>query len=544
MRNPIFRPLGAWLMLILLFAPAKAQFTDITASVGMDAPMPGSAIQQQLGYFAGGIGIGDFSGNGCPDAFLVGTGEPNRLYFNQGDGMFTENPAINAQIALDNRECTAIAVADYNNNGWPDVYLGCRPGPDLDGTDVLLVNQQGQGFELTLPEGMLFTDGWSQAAAWGDLTGNGHLDLVVGVHPPSHNVDPEDRRHHDKIFINQGDGTFVDIAGHIDIDPLLGFTLAAKIADISGNGRPDVYLVNDRYTGNVLLINEGPGCEGWCLANQSQQSGAHHPANGMGIAIGDFDRDGDWDLFYTSTTEGQVLLRNRLAQTGVLEFEEYTDSAGIDLPRVGWGAIFFDANNSGWQDLYVAVAPLRLNEPEDLLDGMFANDDGIFVNVSQASGMAQFRRSEAAAWLDYNRDGRGELLVGHLEDRYRIYRNITENIGNWIGFEVRGGFDINRDAIGTRITLESADFGSQMRERRAGASRSATHDSVLHFGLGQSESAQVTVRWPNGLIQDLGTLAAGHYYLVEYPGIAQIFADRFSTVEIETLRTCGASEPD
>ena len=534
-----------WLMLILLPVPAAAQFADITESVGIDAPMPGSDFQQTFGYFAGGIGIGDFSGNGCPDAFLVGAGESNRLFFNQGNGQFGEDPAIADDIVLDNRDCTAIAVADYNNNGWPDAYLACRPGPGLDGNDVLLINLEGNGFEAVLPEGMHFTDGWSQAAAWGDLTGNGHLDLVVGVHPPNQAVDPNDRRHHDKIFINQGDGTFVDIAEHIDIDPLLGMTLAAKIADINGNGRPDIYLVNDRHLGNVLLINEGPGCEGWCLTNVSEETGADRPADGMGIAIADFDRDGDWDLFYTSTSEGQVLLRNKLAQTGELEFEEFTAPAGIHLPRVGWGTIFFDTNNNGWQDLYVAVSPLSLNDPSDLKDGMFVNIGGSFLDAGQSSGLALPLRSEAAAWLDYNRNGRGELLIGHLEDQYRIYRNDSATSNNWIGFEVRGRLDINRDAIGTSIIVETPDQARQMRERRAGASRSATHDSVLHFGLAQHDSASVTVRWPNGLTQNLGTLAAGHYYVLEYPGSETVFADRFvAKTPLETLHSCGESGPD
>ncbi|MGB0514861.1 MAG: FG-GAP repeat domain-containing protein, partial [Wenzhouxiangellaceae bacterium] len=259
-------------------------YTDVTEAAGIEAALTHDKP-------AGGIGVGDFNRDGWPDLFLTGYFEANKLYFNNGQGGFEEDPAIAAQVAMPGSRCTGVAVADHDNDGWSDIYLVCN------GDNRLLRNLQGAGFQPDTPP--LFNHpGRSEAAAWADLNHDGILDLVIAAHPSAYPYDPNDPDNYDRILISGPSGSHFDLAPALAIATPLAATLALIAADLDLDGRMDLYFANDRHDGNTLLLNRGPGCAGWCFEDVSALSGARRPAYSMGIAAADYDRDGDVDLYY------------------------------------------------------------------------------------------------------------------------------------------------------------------------------------------------------------------------------------------------------
>jgi len=492
-------------------ALAQIAFEDVTAAAGLDAALTHDKP-------AGGIGVADFNRDGWPDLFLTGYFEPNKLYFNDGDGGFAEDPDIAAGIAMPGARCTGVAAADYDNDGWPDVYLVCN------GSNHLLRNDAGTGFTDITPAAFDHAER-SEAAAWADFNNDSVLDLVVAAHPRQFPYDPDDPDNYDRILLSTPTG-HVDIAPALDIEVPLAATLGLAAADVDLDGRMDLYFANDRHDGNTLLLNRGAGCDGWCFEDVSAVTGADRPAYSMGIAISDHDRDGDIDLYYSSIDE-QILLANQADGPGLPVFSEGQDDAGVDAAGIGWGVIFFDADNDGLDDLYLAVAgPSGANR-----DRLFVQQaPGSFAPAPAGFGLDLLLPTEAAARIDYDRDGRMDLVLGHSQREYRLYRNATPTDNQWLGIRLVGGGAVHRDAIGTRVEVVTGDGLSRMAERRAGESRGATHDPALHFGLGGYSSAEtVAVRWPDGTTTRHPGLAAGRYHTLVHPDADSVFSDGFES---------------
>ena len=506
MPDSIIRSLSALLLLVVSGPLSALSFEDVSQQVGFT---PGH-IDNIPG---GGIAVADFNGNGYPDIFVTGGAQfANRLYFNQGDGNFLQNPDINQQLA--GEKCSVTAAADYNNSGWPDIYVGCRHSDNK-----LFENQGGSGFADVTPDELNHnvpapSDVRTDAVAWGDLTGNGYLDLFIGIFTGLSDTENPDNLN--RIMLNNGDGSWTNAAGNLDPATLNRLTLAATISDFNGSGRPDIYVVNDKLSGNVLWRNDGPGCGGWCFTDVSEPDSTGLAVYGMGIAVGDVDRDGYWDLFFSSIGD-QHLMRG--TGTDPLDFVEDTDTP-LGVNAVGWGTIFADFNNNGWEDAYLAVGPEAFTGTDSLMDRLFRNQgDGTFTNVTFGSGLGQEIPTHAAALIDFNRNGKLDLILHHWNQSpgYRIYKNITEETGHWIGFELTGGGGVNRGAVGSLVIIETPDGGVQRRELRAGESRGSSHDPIIHFGIGEHESASVTIRWPDGAETGFDSLPGCQYHVLRHP---------------------------
>jgi enediyne biosynthesis protein E4 len=509
------------LMSNICCASPRISFSDVSSSAGFDPDFLANIP-------AGGIAVADFNGNGFPDIFVTGYFQPNRLYFNQGDGTFVQNPAINADIAAE--QCSVVAAADFDNDGWPDLYVGCRNRSNL-----LLRNLAGQGFENVMQPALDHAPSGANsprtdAVAWADLTGNGHLDLFIGVYPSSANPDLGNPDNLDRIVLNHGNGQWSEIAGAFltaDRAHLARTALAVTLTDLNLNGRPDIYVVNDKLQGNTLWRNDGPGCGGWCFSEQATAVGLARPVFGMGIAVGDVDRDGRWDLYFSSIDE-QVLMRG--TGTAPLAFEEDASSP-LNHTAVGWGTIFADFDNDGWEDAFLAVNSGSFST-SSTVDQVFRNDgDGSFTRITRGTGLDTIRPTEAAALIDFDLDGRLDLILGHWNEAtgYRLYRNVSETTGQWIGFRLSGGSYVNRDAIGTRIVINDGGNRPQMRQLRSGDSRGSSHHPVVHFGLGDQTQVDVVIHWPDGLVQTISNLASGKYHVLEHPGQTTVFHDRFES---------------
>ncbi|MBY6203905.1 CRTAC1 family protein [Halomonas denitrificans] len=496
-------------------AVADVQFVDVSATAGfepgLDATIP-----------AGGIAVADFDRNGYPDIFVTGFDEPNRLFFNDGAGAFTEDPVINAQ--LQGSQCSTTAAADYDNDGWIDLYFGCRGGSNR------LLRNTGSGFEdvttAAVDHDPMSTNGpRTDAVAWGDLDRNGLADLFVGIYPVSTPADPNEPLNRDRMLLQTSPGVWSDAALDFDYPSLARPALAAMIADIDRDGASDLYVVNDKEVGNSLWRNVGLGCSGVCMVDVAPASGADRPVFGMGIAAGDIDRDGLVDLYFSSIGE-QVLLR----ATGddPLAFEEHQDAAGVNHPGIGWATIFSDFDHDGYEDAYLAIMPTPGGTPDGADQCSRNLGDGTFENVTAQSGLGNDIVTISAARIDYDRDGRMDLVLGHSTQGYRLYRN-QSTAGNWIGFRLEGGGPgVTRDALGAWVEIETAD-GIQLREMRAGESRGSSHDPVLHFGLADAVEADVTIVWPDGTIEDIGPLDAGRYHHRAHPQFDPLFDGSFES---------------
>jgi len=501
------RPVG-WLLMLALVPTANAQmFADVTSSAGIDAT-------HWADKPATGIAIADFDRNGWPDVFVTGYFEDSKLFLNQGNGSFAPFPAP-AAVALPNGRCGSVAAADYDNDGWPDLYIACW------GSNHLLHNLHGVGFtDMTAAAGV-DNQGRSEAVAWADINNDGWLDLFVGNHPLSSQPDLGDPRNLDQIFLSDGDGSFHSISSLLEPATLAKLVLAAVFTDIDLDGDQDLYVANDKHYGNTLWRNDGPGCGGWCLTDVSLVTGTERPAYSMGVTVGDYDRDGDWDLIYSSIHE-QVLLQGQQAQ-GELRFVDYGVAAGIDYNAIGWGVLLFDANNDGWEDLFLATSQLSASNT----DRLFLNQaDGRFDDITADSGLARTGPTQAAAWLDYDRDGRLDLMLGHYNLAYSLNHNLAPG-GHWLAIRLEGNGPVNRDAIGSLVRISTPDGGQQLRELRAGESRGGSNEPMVHFGLGAATSATVAIRWPDGLEQELGQLDVDQYHLAAYPVPGVLFAQGF-----------------
>lgn len=457
-----------------------------------------------------GIAWGDYDQDGWPDLYVTDSEGPNHLYRNNADGTFSLSP-FSEQVALPDAYSNGAVFADFNNDGWPDLYIANW------GHDNLLLNDGGQGFiDITVDAG-IDNDNNSKSASWGDFDGDGWLDLYVAnwsCYPKCGRSMDGDI---DRLYRNNGDGTFTNVTKLLG-SGVNGAGFIASFHDFDNDGDLDIYLVNDSFInpiGNRLWRNDGPGCGGWCFAQIAAEAGANQKVFGMGLAIGDYDNDG-WLDYYFSNVGPMTLLNNQ----GNSTFQNVSAESGTQAPEgIGWGAVFLDYDNDGWRDLYLAISGTT-NHRDIAANKLFLNlGDGTFSEVACHNEASDARMSISVASADYNQDGWVDLLVGNADEGYRLYENRSAqaNPANWIAIELTGGGPINRDAIGARATLTTPDGVTQMQDIISGASVAAGNEMTLYFGLGEHKKADILIRWPDGTRQRFKNIAANQRYGLDYP---------------------------
>jgi len=489
---------------LALAAPATAgiYFEDVTDVAGIDAPHVSKPPTC-------GQAVGDVDRDGWPDLFVTGFQADNRLYINDGDGTFSGSPH-SATLTPAGADCGSAAFADYDNDGWPDLYLACF------GDNYLFRNLQGAGFTDVTTQAAVNHPNRSEVVAWGDVNADGWLDLYIGTHPGTGDPEITEPENWDWLLLNNGDGSFSDATAALagaDAEPLTRPVLAAQFSDLDADGDADLYVVNDRLRGNMLWRNDGPGCGGWCFSDVSQATGTDAAVWGMGIAIGDTDRDGDPDMYFSSIGE-QIYLENRLAPTGALEFIDRSAELGLDFDATGWATHFMDADNDGWLDAYLATAGLT---PADA-DRFYRHDPAgsVFEDISAASGISDTERTIGASQWDYDRDGRVDLVTCNANRAYRLFRNVSTDTGHWVGIELIGSGPVNRDAVGAVITLRAGAAPEQRREVAAGQARGGNSMLAQHFGTGEATAVDVKVTWPDGTEQTVNGLGVDRYHAIGY----------------------------
>ncbi len=463
---------------------------------------------------------GDYDNDGWVDLYVTDPYGPNTLYHSRGDGTF-EISEFSTQVALASVYSGGAIFIDYDNDGWSDLYVVNW------GENRLYRNLQGQGFEDVTAAAGVGDKSNGKTASWGDYNQDGFLDLYVANWACYPDCGRPSEGDFDKLYRNNGDGTFTDVSRLLGTG-VTGSGFVASFTDYDNDGDPDIYLINDEFIhpiGNKLWRNDGPGCGEWCFKEVSREVGAAIKVFGMGLATGDYDRDGDFD-FYFSNAGPMKLLQNQ----GDGTFKPVEKEAGVEYPLgIGWGTVFFDYDNDGWQDLYLAVANTT-NNRDIAANPLFRNNgDGTFTEIACSTGVAEPRMSLGVAYADYDKDGWVDLVVGNIDEGYRLYRNTLgeqypANQAQWLALELVGGGPVNRDAVGARVTLHMPDGSQQMQEIIAGASLGAGNELALYFGLGAPDAQtgpqsalSITVRWPNGLTQQVTDLSPNQRYQITYP---------------------------
>ena len=501
-------------------------FEDVSEAAGITAGHRGIWDPEEVfqGYLAIGQAWGDYDSDGWLDLYVTGNLEPNVLYHNNQDGTFSVSEYSNS-VSLPDVPSGGVVWGDYDNDGWLDLYVVNF------GANTLFHNEAGSGFsDVTVPAG-LGDAGKGTSAAWGDYDNDGWLDLYVtnwSCFPECNPVDFSVQQ--DRLYHNNGDGSFTDVTATLDYSMTLGAGFAPAFLDYDIDGDLDLYVVNDKLQneiGNVLWRNDGVGCGHWCWTNVSNAAGLDLMINGMGLDVSDYDNDGDFDLYVTDMVYSMYLMTN----DGEGSFKDRARSSGVAInvqpdQAVGWGAAFFDYDNDGWQDLYVASTEYFQTFPELEVSFMNERPDALFQNsrnrsfkdVSHLSGIDEALATLGVAYADYDHDGDLDLVTGNWNAGYRLYQNQTrmDSDNRWLSIGLRGNAGINYDAVGTRVYLTTEAGPIQMQTVKIGSGLGGNSQPELHFGLGPATMANLRIVWSNGADCSLAAVPANQRLLIQY----------------------------
>jgi hypothetical protein len=516
-------------------APGWSQaFQDITADSGIDfVATDGGDGRHLFPEFLGrGVALFDYDADGDLDIYLPNgarladgdaVARPNTLYRNDGQARFTD---VTAAAGVGHTGYgLGCAVGDVDNDGWPDLYV-----TNL-GANVLYRNLRDGAFEDITDTAGVAVPGFNTSCAFADFDGDGLLDIYVaryaeydvathvpcvrdGVsvycHPHVYAGAP------DVLLRNVGDGTFEDISGPSGVASLPpSHGLGVAVGDVDGDGDLDVYVAND-LDPNFLLLNQGDGTfvDGGLFAGVATSEVGAAEA-GMGVAMADYDNDGDLDIAVTNFQyETYSLYRN----DGDAMFTDVTAVSRVaeaTYAPLGWGVGLQDFDNDGWRDLFFAnghtqdhiatFEPGMSYAQRDLLLG--GAGDGTFEDLTDRSGAlaADPRPSRGAAFGDLDGDGRLDIVVTTRNGPPMLLRNVSDGDGAWTSLTLRGARGVT--AVGARVEVVTGDC-RQYGHVVGGGSFLSQSDLALHVGLGDAPAIDaVHVMWPSGLVETFTEVA-------------------------------------
>ena len=453
----------------------------------------------------------------------------NTLYQNDGSGRFSDVTPI-AGVG-DTGYGMGCVAADYDNDGDTDLYV-------TNFGENLLYQNNGDGTftDATAHAGVGNGEKWSSSCAFLDYDHDGNLDLYVvnyldyDLAADQDRLDPRGRRIYsnpqvyagisDTLYRNDGDGTFTDVTRQAGVYNQAGKGLGVTCGDYDNDGRIDIYVANDT-TPNFLYRNSGDGR----FVDIGPFAGAAYNEHGvaeggMGVDFGDYNNDGSLDIFVTNFSNETNTLYHNTTDGALIDFTNIVGLGEVSFLKLAFGTKFFDANNDGTLDLFVANGHLYPTESDALeyaqADQFFINTrDGTFIDVSEQSGeyFSIRRVGRGAAFGDYDNDGDTDIFVVNLNQEGVLLRNEGGNKNSWLTIKTVG-VKSNRDGIGARVEVVTRSH-SQIKEVQAGSSYLSGHDLRLIFGLGTETKAEtVKITWPSGAEQTLVDVEANQLLII------------------------------
>jgi enediyne biosynthesis protein E4 len=502
-----------------------------------------------------GVALLDYDNDGWLDIYMVngstydalaGKSDPPHaaLFHNNHDGTFTD-VAAKAGVSND-RWGFGVAVGDYDNDGWPDIYVSNY------GKNRLYHNNHDGTFTDVAEKAGVTLGNWSTGATFGDYDGDGKLDLFVPgyvhfniEHPPipgsavvgyancsfrgantmcgPRGLEGEP----DHLFHNNGDGTFTDVsekAGVSDKDHYYGFT--GVFVDLNNDGKVDLIVTNDSSP-NYLYINNGDGT----FEDQSFYSGFALNQNGleqagMGVAVGDYMNNGLLDLYTgTFSDDYKPLFRNK----GDAAFTEISPRIGLAAPTypfLTWATEFIDYDNDGWKDIFLVNGHVYPQVDQHDWGTSYAQRPLLFHNINKGqkfeeippvlgTGLAEVIPGRGAAFGDLFNDGKIDVVINCMDHVPALMRNVNPDHHHWVGLKLIGGPKSPRDAVGATVYLTAGGL-RQRADVLSGGSYESSNDQRPHFGLGDATSIDaVEIRWPSGLVEPVTLPSVDRFFVIE-----------------------------
>ena len=499
---------------------------------------------------AGGVAVFDYNKDGHLDVFFsngadiqtLKKSEPkysNRLFENDGQGNF-KDVTVRAGLVGAGFD-VGVAVGDYDNDGYPDLFVGGVHGNRLyhnngDGTFTDVTAEAGLPDKPDPQYGPL----WSVGGAWLDVNNDGLLDLFVVnylawdirtepaceaapgrfdyCHPKFYKATPN------QLFLNNGDGTFRDVSAESGIRAHPGKGMGVGVADYDLDGLPDIFVANDKVY-NSLFHNLGGGKfeevafeAGVALADNGQF------ISGMGVDFKDLDNDGYPDIAFVALDNETFPLFRNTGKRGFVDATERSGMSRLSAPMAGYSPTIADFDNDGWKDIFVTrghvqslgyATHVQVEQPNTV----FRNLGGLkFQALTEEAGLTAQppSRHRGSAVGDLNHDGRLDVVVSAISAPAEIWINDSPGANHWLEFDLEGSRS-NRDAIGARIKLV-AGGSAQYNHVSFAAGYASSSAAPLHFGLGLNHFAElVEIRWPSGTVQQLRNVPADRVLKVKEP---------------------------
>jgi hypothetical protein len=530
------------------------RFTDIAQEAGIDVRMMngGAGTKKYIFESTGsGAALIDYDRDGYPDIFLVNgshlegfatSSEPtNHLFHNNRDGTFTD---VTARAGVGSSGWgQGVCMGDFDNDGLDDLFVTYY------GRQNILYHNNGDGTftDVTAKAGLgELLRNWSTGCAFVDYDRDGRLDLFVASYVdfnlaaaglPGSGPNCLSRgvavfcgprgmpAAHSHLYRNQGNGKFADVSATAGITKASDcYGLGVLTGDFENRGWPDIYVACDS-TPSLLFRNNGNGT----FVERGVQAGIAYDEDGreqagMGVSAGDYDADGWLDIFKTNFEDDVPDLYHNEGD-GSFTFRTFDAKLGFNLKYLGWGGGFFDYDNDGWPDIFIAnghVYPELENHhhpevPYRQRNLLYHNSGiGRFEDVTSIAGpgLDLQRSGRGVAFGDLNNDGRLDILINNQNDPPTLLHNDSENPNHWISIRTVGTKS-NRDGIGARVTLLAAGR-RQIQEVRSGGSYLSQSDLRVHFGLGGATKIDwVEIRWPSGAIDRIDRPSADSFLAVE-----------------------------
>jgi len=487
-----------------------------------------------------GIGLIDYDNDGWLDIYVVSgstfdaldgkESSPHAaLFHNNHDGTFTD-VAAKAGVTND-RWGIGVAIADFDNDGWPDIYVSNW------GKNRLYHNNHDGTFTDTAEKAGVTLGNWSTGATWGDYDGDGRLDLFVPGyvhfdrdHLPSSggsglpdtfcsfrgvavNCGPRGLKGEpDHLFHNNGDGTFTDVSEKANVADKPGYYgLSSLFIDINNDGKLDL-LVADDSTPNYLYLNKGDGTfedvsysSGYALNEAGRETAS------MGIAAGDYANNGMVDIFNTTFSDDYKPLYRNEGDGNLTDISYQAGIAEVSVPFLGWGDAFFDYDNDGWKDLIMSDGHVYPQADKNPWGTSWAQRPVLFRNLGgkkfepvppvEGTGLADVISGRGLAVGDLFNDGQLDAVINVMDGHPVLLRNVYADKNHWLELKLIGGAQSPRDAIGATVYV-TANGMRQRADVTSGGSYASTSDPRPHFGLGSATKVDdIEVHWPDAKVE-------------------------------------------